>query len=106
MQELLLRRIGSRTFKLEETFVSECGITVPSGFVCDGLSLPIYARWIVAPTGVGFNASVVHDYLLSEGYTWEDAVERFEAQLMLDEVPYFRRQVYVLGVRLWGLWKK
>ena len=103
MQQLLIRRIGPRTFQLEQEFNSECGIRVPWGFISDGISLPIYLRWIVAPTGSGFNAAVVHDWLLKEEHTWEDAAERFEAQLVHDEVSYLRRKMYVAGVKLWGV---
>ena len=102
MQHLLLRRIGPRTWVLEEEFKSECGITVPMGFVTDGLSVPIAGRWLVTPSDYGFNASVVHDYLLKEGYGWEYANERFEAQLVHDDVSPWRRTLYMWGVELWG----
>lgn len=106
MQALDIRRHGPRMYELKEVFKSECGITVPSGFRSDGISLPRGLRWIVAPTGVGFNAALVHDYLLSQEYSWEDACERFEAQLVHDEVAYLRRKMYVAGVKLWGILKK
>ncbi len=103
MQYLKLKRIGPRLFMLEQEYKSECGITVPYGFVSDGISVPFGLRWIVAPTGVGFNASLVHDYLLSQEYSWQDAAERFEEQLVLDGVSYIRRKAYLFGVKSWGI---
>jgi hypothetical protein len=103
MQTLALQIIGPRTFMLLEDFKSECGITVPNGFVSDGLSVPAFLRCHVTPTDAGFNAAVVHDYLLKEGHSWEHANERFEAQLEYDEVPFLRRKLYILGVELWAM---
>ena len=105
---LLLERIKPRfwwqrsKWRLMEDFKSECGITIPAGFVSDGLSIPFYARYGITPTGLGFRAALVHDYLLSQGYSWEHSNERFEAQLEHDDVPYWLRKMYVLGVELWA----
>jgi hypothetical protein len=85
-----------------EEFRSESGINVPAGFISDGISIPRTFHWVSAPTGRGFNAALVHDYLLVSGYSWEDACERFEAQLEHDDVPYWLRKVYVLSVYVWG----
>jgi hypothetical protein len=102
VQQLLIRRIAPRKFRLEEDFDSKSGIRVPRGFVSDGISVPLGFRWIVVPTGEGFNAALVHDYLLSQGYSWEDANERFAAQLELDNVPIFKRKAYEIGVAIWA----
>ena len=102
MQELMLLRVNPRKWVLMQEFKSECGITVPLGFTSDGITVPDFLRWIVSPTGVGFNAAVVHDFLLKEGYGWEYANERFGAQLVEDEVSYLRRKIYMAGVTIWA----
>jgi hypothetical protein len=102
MTPLLLQRISYQQFMLMEDFHAECGITVPMGFISDGITVPRGLRWFAVPTGCGFNAALVHDYLLSEGHSWEHAQERFEAQLELDGIPYITRKLYVFGVAIWG----
>ena len=101
-QALVIKRLRHDLYELMEDFHSECGITVPAGFRSDGISLPRGFRWIVAPTGLGFNAALVHDCLLYQDYSWEVAVTKFEEQLVHDDVPYWRKKAYVWGVRLWG----
>lgn len=105
MQQLLMRRIDARKWVLEQEFKSECGITVPSGFVTDGLSVPRLFHFIASPADCGFNAAVVHDYLLVEGHPWEYANERFKAQLELDKVSLWRITLYVAAVEIWAWYK-
>ena len=102
MRKLTLLRIAPRQFQLLEEFDSESGITVPAGFITDGLSVPIIGRWLVTPTDYGFNAAVVHDFLLKEGYSWKHSNERFYAQLEHDEVPKWRQILYKAGVEAWA----
>jgi hypothetical protein len=106
MQTLLLERLSPKVFRLCEDFKSECGITVPIGFISDGISAPAPVRWFITPTGHGFNAALVHDYLLQEGYSWEHANERFKEQLILDDVPKWRIILYYSGVSVWGFFKR
>lgn len=106
MQKLLLERISSRTFRLCQDFESECGIHVPYGFISDGLSAPLLLRGFVLPTGKGFNAALVHDYLLQAGEEWKVANSKFKQQLILDGLEKWRIFLYMSGVTIWAFFKE
>jgi len=40
------------------------GITIPTGFVTDGASIPWLLRLLVSPTGKAMEAATLHDFLL------------------------------------------
>lgn len=65
------------------------GLEVPDGFVTDGASVPRALWWLFPPTGRYFLAAVVHDYLLSIGYSWNEAL------------VYFRKTLQDTGVHPW-----
>ena len=62
-----------RLWRLEHDFIYEVGslgsgraITVPSGFITDGASVPQFL-WAILPTWGSYSrAAVIHDYLLTQ----------------------------------------
>jgi hypothetical protein len=78
-------------------------VTVPFGFCTDGVSTPWYLKWLINTTGDAFPAALVHDFLYwnhKAGRPWADAV--FQALMKEDGVPWWKRQLCWLGVRLCG----
>lgn len=53
---------------LEYTNTDGVVYTVPKGFKTDFASIPRIFRAIIPPTGKWSNASVLHDYLYTDGY--------------------------------------
>ena len=81
-----------------------CDYTIPAGFISDGLSLPWFLRSLLNPTGHGFRAAVLHDYLLQHStLTRKDCARAFRKALKLSNVALPVRQLYYLGVRAWDL---
>lgn len=94
-------------------------ITVRKGFPTDLASIPRWAWIILPPDGPWVKAAIIHDYLYatrgtgvwkegSRGITRSTPYSRLEADQMLGEamanrgVPYFRRAIIYLAVRLGG----
>lgn len=78
-------------------------ITVPSGFVSNGVSSPWYLRPLIPQFDQALHAAIVHDYLYTThpaGRPWADAV--FSQLLKQDGFGLVRRSLYWLGVRLGG----
>jgi hypothetical protein len=101
-------RGSSRCFRLTEdfTYLSAVGaITVPSGFVTDGASIPKIFWSILSPFGDYFAAAVIHDYLYSNN---NDKFSRLQADLIFKEamfnlgVPWYRREVIFRAVHSFG----
>lgn len=90
------------TFRLAEVLESRGGVRVPIGFETDGTSVPWALRWLAAPTGPAMPAAVVHDYLLSQGWSWSRAAQQFRQELRLLGIPRWRVGLLYAAVRVWG----
>jgi len=84
------------------------GITVPAGFVTDAISTPWFMFWLVSPTGRGFPAAVLHDYMLSllpDGESRLDADELFQDALVACAVSPWRAKGMFYAVRAYAFFK-
>ena len=89
-------------------------VTIPTGFLTDGLSIPSWARPIVGPaTGKPFLAGILHDYLYSRASTAHFDVDRAVADELFREAMWnlgigYRRNLIWAAVRVagWKSWKK
>ena len=85
-------------------------VTIPTGFLTDGLSIPRFAWPIVGPTtGKAFLAGLLHDYLYSRSSTAHFFVDRKTADSLFLEAMHnlgigFRRNLIYSAVRMFG-WK-
>lgn len=119
--EIQLRDAGmrgdSRIFALIHYFryISTCGtITVPTGFLTDGASVPKIFWNIFDPFGPFFPAALVHDYLYSKWSTGHFRCERWEADDIFKEamfncgVGWLTRETIYRAVRMFGgrSWKR
>ncbi|MCE5310437.1 MAG: DUF1353 domain-containing protein [Acidobacteriales bacterium] len=83
-------------------------ITVPTGFVSDGLSIPALVRPLVGPaTGRPFVAGLLHDWLYSKASTANFNMTRKNADDLFLEVMSnlgigFRRNLIYAAVRAFG----
>jgi hypothetical protein len=127
--------LGDREYRLLEAYTYQWlhegylyRITVPEGFVCDGNSVPWFARpWIPGDWSLGVAAVVVHDWLYAHkgvpplgsvqiwyNGNWVDALryngkvtpiqrrdaDRLFARMMREwGVPKWRRRMAYRGVR-------
>ena len=88
-------------------------VTVPTGFVSDGASIP-RPLWSFIGPPIGSShllPAVVHDYLCEQAATYSERVlgdAVFFALLKRHNVPYWKRAAMYLAVRLYGrfIWKK
>jgi len=110
-------RNGTRVFTLEHYFryVSSHGIiTVPTGFITDGASVPRIFWPIFDPFGGYFHAAIIHDYLYSRWSTAHFNCDRATADLIFKEAMWNRgigcmtRETIYRAVRLcgWRSYKK
>lgn len=61
-------------------------ITVPAGFVCDGMSIPQFLWWWIPPLGhKSTRASVLHDYMIS---LWRNSAHKALTRKDCDEQFY------------------
>ena len=87
---------------------SKGAITIPTGFLSDGLSIPSLVRPLVGPaTGRAFTAGLLHDFLYSRSSTEHYAMTRKQADDLFMEVMHnlgigFRRNLIHRAVRLFG----
>ena len=83
-------------------------ITIPTGFLSDGLSIPPAARPLVGPaTGKPFMAGLLHDFLYSRSSTAHFNMTRKDADDLFLEVMFnlgigFRRNLIYAAVRGFG----
>jgi hypothetical protein len=74
-------------------------ITVPAGFTSDLATIPRFARWWLNPADARFaKAAILHDYLLSQGYSPAFAAAVFYEALLADGVEPWRAKVMGLAV--------
>jgi len=87
---------------------SKGNITIPTGFLSDGLSIPSPFRPLVGPaTGRAFVAGLLHDFLYSRSSTAHYNMTRKDADDLFLEVMRnlgigFRRNLIYRAVRLFG----
>ena len=83
-------------------------ITVPTGFITDGASIPKMFHNILGPFGCYFHAALIHDYLYSPSSTGHFETDRQEADMIFKEamfnvgVPWPTREIIYRAVRLFG----
>jgi len=119
--EIQLRDAGmrgdSRLFKLTHYYrvVTSLGIvTVPTGFITDGASVPQIFWNILSPFGEYFPAALLHDYLYSKYSDSHFLVDRATADMLFKEamfnlgVGWLKRETIYRAVRIggWRSWKK
>ena len=99
---------GRGTFTVMEAFSYDMGylgsgktITIPRGFVSDGLSIPWFARAFMPILGKGAKAGVLHDYLLWQGWSTRDAAGVFREALAVLGVQNPRRALMYWSVKYW-----
>lgn len=78
-------------------------VTVPAGFRTDFASVPRapFAYWLTG--GAARLASVVHDYLLVQGFQRATADAVFLEAMRASAVPWWRRVLMWSGVRAYAL---
>ena len=83
-------------------------ITLPTGMLSDGLSIPSPFRPLVGPaTGRAFLAGLTHDWLYSKASSANYAMSRKDADGLFLEVMFnlgigFRRNLIYQAVRIFG----
>jgi hypothetical protein len=105
---------GTRKFKLNKkfrNFYNEDLITVPRGFITDGVSSPKFAWPIVGPVGTAFPAALVHDWCFSpynDKYDWKESNWMFLQNMKKCGVGFFKRQMIYSAVVAGSylIWKK
>lgn len=85
---------------------NEQTITVPAGFLTDGASIPhIFWSIIGSPFGRYCNAAIIHDYLyFLVDRTRQEADNIFYEAMTLLKVPFWRRKLMWLAVRIGAGW--
>ncbi|MBU2968800.1 DUF1353 domain-containing protein [Pseudoalteromonas sp. C2R02] len=81
------RFIAGGRFELSQSLNTRYGL-VPFNFVTDGFSIPWFLRWFHSPFGIGVEAAVMHDYLLSIGDKFAHAI--FFKLMIQYKVPYWK----------------
>lgn len=92
-------------------------ITVPSGFVFDGESIPLFLQWLSPPFGDSKRGACVHDYLYRHAGYYDNygafhPVSRFQADnvyhelILANGLPAWRANIryYTLRVAGWKAW--
>jgi len=77
-------------------------LTIPKGFITDFASVPRFFWRICPPWGRSWRAATIHDFLYSIGYPRERADLYFKDAMMLDGVPWWRREMMFRAVRVFG----
>jgi len=104
-------RGDSRIFRLMHFFRyhSSCGtVTIPTGFITDGASIPKVFWSILYPFGPYFPAALVHDYLYSKASNQFFHVSRETADKIFKEamfnigIGWITRETIYRAVRIGG----
>jgi len=88
---------------LEDVTSDNEQVHVPEGFVTDGASIPYFARKVFPPTGKYFGAAIIHDWILKDKRDWDMANEQFKVQLVMSDIPKWRR-IIVYGAVVFRGW--
>ena len=102
MKYPIVQKVSRYNFKLVEDF-NAGGVTVPSGFVTDGASVPRLFWSFFNPAGELFEAAIVHDYL----YAGRIGTKKQADRLFYEIAKQYRaRRAYLayLAVKLGGRW--
>lgn len=105
---------GKGLVKLLEPLIYHVGhvdsndiIVVPSGFVSDLISVPAFARGLIAPLDRAAKAGVIHDWLLYEGKrSKQECATIFLEALTVLNVPSWKRYIMYWAVKYWPWAKK
>jgi len=77
-------------------------VTVPTGFITDGASIPFFLRWGFSSTGKYFGAAIIHDYVLMTDGGWPKANDEFNKEMKALKVSVFRRRVIIAAVKIYS----
>jgi hypothetical protein len=114
--DLHYKKLPDGTVVLTETYkigfsplpLTTLTVEIPKGFVWDGATIPIPARWIIGnPLQAEFIVpSLIHDWYCERtnstiARTLADAV--FWELLRMERVPRWKRFAMWFGVRVWSL---
>ena len=118
---LTITELGGRRWRIERdfTFYSEglynITITVPSGFVTDGASVPRVFWSLLPQWGKYSRAAVIHDFLLDQiSPTVSDTSYRYQRKLAdkifleamkVSKVNIATRNILYYSARIFGIWK-
>lgn len=105
--KIKLEFLGNYTFRILEDieYKTEAygNIKVPEGFVTDLASTPRIVWSFFPPHGKYAPASILHDYLYTTGTGSKYSADNTFLEVMTQlEVPYFRRKLVYLAVKLFG----
>jgi hypothetical protein len=97
---------GTRKYELMEDFRIFCDdknllITVPKGFITDGVSSPKFAWPIVGPMGSAFPAALGHDWCFSpfnNKFNWKESNWLFLQLMQKCGVGFFKRRLIYFAV--------
>lgn len=100
--KIVLERVNEKTFKVVQD-VTVFGVHIPAGFNTDGASVPALLRPVISHFGKGFEAALVHDYVLMGKVTAKERKpgdKQFYRNLRLCGFSRLRAYTCYLGVRL------
>lgn len=100
---------GSRDMTLDKPvlFIDPKGrrFYVPAEFRTNGLSVPrVFWRLVQPYEALAREASVVHDWLCSDGWDWNDAAWVFYHAMRANGVGFWRAFIRWAAVRFIGCW--
>lgn len=90
-------------------------LTIPTGYTCDGATIPHLVRWLISPDELGHLGPVVHDALTPPGecpaawivpprlYGQAEADRVFRALMEWQGVAPWRCRVAYLAVRVYSV---
>lgn len=99
---------GTRVFRLLDRYRyrSSLGtVTVPTGFLTDGASIPRVFWSVLEPFGPWFPAAIIHDFLYTQGnraYTRLEADVIFKEAMFNLHLDWPRREMIYRAVRAFG----
>lgn len=107
---LKVEQLSKYEWKTLQEFVFYYGlgsyVTVPEGTVTDFASVPRFLWGMFPPIGKYTQASVVHDFLVTEGkLSWKECADVFLEAMITLEVSKWRRDVMYFFVRAYGVFK-
>ena len=80
-------------------------VTIPTGFVTDGASIPWFLWSILPPFGPYLPAAAAHDFLYFAATFSRKGADQIFLRIMEDlEVPLWKRRIMYRGVRVGGWW--
>lgn len=77
-------------------------VNVPTGFITDGASIPMFARSYFSPTGQYFGAAIVHDYIIRTTWDWSYGNDQFDREMIALSIPNWRKFIILNTVKFVG----